>query len=163
MPTPRILAIIAACSLILSLAVTARGQEPLNDEMQAEIDELKSRVDRFFRQLGGAANAAPDADGAIREIVGTGPLRDRTTDVERLIEQAQTLRDARYGAYTGHEAVSVRAVGSDLVFLRYLYKAEHYPVVWYFTFYRATTAGGFKGNWTLISLRFDTKIEALDR
>ena len=144
-------------------AASARAQEPLNDEMQTEVASMKARIDTFFEQLTGGSNGTPDAERAVREIIGSGPLKDRTMEIEKLIDQAQTGLEQRYGAYTGHELASVRNVGEDLVFVRYLYKAERYPIVWYFTFYRTTMAGGFKSDWSLIGLRFDSKIEVLDR
>jgi hypothetical protein len=154
---------VIARSIVLSALLTcvplAIGEEPLSEEMQAEVGALQGRVDQFFRQLG---DRTIDPERPVREIVGSGPLRDRNDEISKLIDQLPML-DQRYGGYTGHEAVSVRALGSDLVFLRYLYKAERFPVVWYFAFYRTTVASGLKRDWTLISLRFDTKIEALER
>ena len=141
----------------------ASAEEPLSDELQAEAAGLKSKVDLFFRQLSdntkGSERAARDA---MEGIVGSGPLKDRSDDISRLIEQAAMLPQ-RYGDYTGHEAVGAKAIGNDLLFLRYLYKGERFPVVWHFAFYRTTTPAGLKREWSLISLRFDTKIETLER
>jgi hypothetical protein len=53
-------------------------------------------------------------------------------------------------------------IGRDLVLLRYLYKGENFPVVWYFTFYRTTAAGETgPGTWRTIAVRFDTDLELL--
>jgi hypothetical protein len=157
----RILPGIAACFVLLVVAAPAHGQEPLSDAMQTEVAELKVRIDLFFKQLAGPT---PDAERAVRDLILDGPLQDRTDEIARLIDQAQPASlEARYGQYTGHEAVSVRPVGSDLVFLRYLYKGKRFPAVWHFAFYRTAGAGGFKTDWSLISLRFDSKIESLDR
>jgi hypothetical protein len=123
--------------VLCCIAPVVCGQEPLNDDR--DVATLKTRVDTFFRQLAGSGNAMPDAERAVREIIGSGPLKDRTMEIDGLIEQAQTVLEQRYGAYTGHEMASVRPVGNDLIFLRYLYKGERYPVVWYFTFYRSTS------------------------
>lgn len=148
--------------LILLLAALPSGvaaAQELSEEMQAEAASLRSRVDLFFRQL---TDATIGPDRAMREIVGNGPLKERNEEIAKLIEQTQMF-DQRFGAYTGHEVVSARAVGSDLIFFRYLYKGERFPVVWHFAFYRTSTASGLKTVWSLISLRFDTKIEALER
>jgi len=157
----RIVPCIVASLTLLVVAAPARSQEPLNDAMQSEVAAIKKRIDVFFVQLAGPT---PDAERAVRDLIGSGPLKDRNDDIARLIDQAQPASlDLRYGVYTGHEAVSERAVGRDLVFLRYLYKGERFPAVWYFAFYRTAGAGGLKTDWSLISLRFDSKIESLDR
>jgi hypothetical protein len=147
--------------LIVALlhALAASAQENVTADMQTEVARTKDTVEAFFGQLAGPM---PDAERAVREIIGDSPLKERTDDVKKLIDQAQSL-DARVGVYKHHELVSSRNVGSDLVFLRYLYKGDKFPVVWHFTFYRTSGPAGLKGNWTLISLRFDTKVEALDR
>lgn len=147
-------------SLLLAIGDTAVfAEEPLSVEMQAEVAALQGKVEVFFRQF---TDKTIGPERAVREIVGSGPLKDRNEDISKLIDQSLSL-DQRYGIYTGHEAVGVRAIGNDLVFLRYLYKGERYPLVWYFTFYRTAIANGLKRDWSLISLRFDTKIDALER
>jgi len=156
------------CCVVSILAITvgvwtAAAEEPLSEEMQGEATALKAKIDVFFRQLGDKTNG-PEAAAreAIGGIVGTGPLKDRSDDLAKLTEQAATLPQ-RYGDYTGHEAAGAKAVGNDLLFLRYLYKGERFPVVWHFAFYRTTSPAGLKREWSLISLRFDTKIDALER
>ena len=128
-------------------------------ETEAEIETLQAKVETFFGNL---TNRAIGPETAVREIVDRGPLKDRNDDIAKLILQAEAL-DQRYGAYTGHEAVGQRAVGKDLIFLRYLYKGEKFPVVWYFTFYRSGANGALIRDWQLISLRFDSKVEALEK
>ena len=154
--------VLILCPLVLAFVVSAAkatAEEPLSEEMQGEVTVLQGRAELFFRQFG---DKTIGPERAVREIVGSGPLKDRNDDISKLIDQALLL-DQRYGVSTGHEPVGVRAVGSDLVFLRYLYKGERFPVVWYFAFYRTSIANGLKRDWSLISLRFDTKIEALER
>lgn len=150
-------AALVALGCVLAIAGMSRAQEPLSDELQAEVSILQGRVDLFFRQL---ADKSLDPERPVREIVGSGPLKDRNDEINRLIDQIPLL-DQRYGVYTGHEAIGVKALGSDLVLLRYLYKAERFPVIWHFAFYRSTVAG-LKRDWTLVLLRFDTKLEQLE-
>jgi hypothetical protein len=143
---------------LLVLTTAGQTQEP-SAETQQEIDLLKGRVDGFFRSL---TDKTLGPERALRELVGNGPLKDRNDDISKLIDQAQTL-DQRFGTYTGHEPASTRVVGNDLVFLRYLYKGDRFPLVWYFTFYRPAPIGGVRRDWTLIAVRFDSRIESLDR
>jgi hypothetical protein len=49
---------------------------------------------------------------------------------------------------------------------RYLFKCENYPVVWHFTYYRvapSADATSSRESWKLISLKFDTQLEAAAR
>jgi hypothetical protein len=154
----RWLVAIVAVAAITLFAPIARGQA-VSGEMGPEIELLQGRVEQFFASL---TNNMVGAENAVRTIVGNGPLKDRNDDINKLIQQAEAL-DQRYGAYTGHEAVSERAVGKDLVFLRYLYKGQKFPVVWHFTFYRNGANGALNRDWQLISLRFDSKVEALEK
>ena len=149
----------AACVLLTLWAGLAGAQEPLSEEMQGEVAALQNKVDLFFRQL---TDKTVGPERAVREIVASGPLKDRNEEISKLIDQASLL-DQRFGAFTGQQPAGVKAVGSDLVFLRYLYKGDRFPVVWYFTFYRTTITPGLKRDWSLIALRFDTKIEALEK
>ena len=145
--------------LLAFMLSSAAAQEPVSAETQQEIEFVKRIADKFFDDL---TDETLGPDRAFRELIGNGPLKDRNEDISKLIDQAQTL-EQRYGAYTGNEMVSSKAVGKDLIFLCYLYKGERFPVVWYFTFYRAEAIGAAKREWSLIALRFDAKIEALEK
>jgi hypothetical protein len=145
---------------LAALASVAAAQEPVSAETEQDIEFVKAKAASFFKSL---TDKTLGPDRAFLELASNGPLQDRTEEIGKLIEQAQTL-DQRYGAYTGNELVAAKAVGSDLIFLRYLYKGERFPVVWYFTFYRAAPiAEGARRPWTLIALRFDARIEALEK
>jgi hypothetical protein len=136
-----------------------RAQEPQRTVSEDDLKTIKARVETFFQSL---TNPTLGPDRAFPELIGNGPLKERTEDIKKLIEQAQTL-DQRYGDYSGHDFASSKAVGADLVFLKYLYKGERFPVVFCFTFYRAGPIGGFDREWSLIGLRFDSRIEALEK
>lgn len=152
--------LLTAVFVALQLGLSARAaQAQASAEPDPEVELLQGRVEQFFANL---TNAMLGPENAVRTIVGNGPLKDRNDDINKLISQAEAL-DQRYGAYLGHEAVGERAVGKDVVFLRYLYKGEKFPVVWHFTFYRTGPNGALNRGWQLISLRFDSKVEVLDR
>lgn len=153
-------AILLGTSLALLLPPPAApAQEALDSEARREVAGLQTKVEGFFADL---TDKATGPATAVRGLVADGPLKLRTEEVAKLIDQASRL-EQRYGAYTGNESVAAKAVGGDLVFLRYLYKAEKFPVVWEFTYYRTETATGLKRDWTLIALKFDTQLEALAR
>jgi hypothetical protein len=154
-PCSAIALLACICAVILPAgSASVAAQEPAVDSPDLKL--VREKVNTFFQNL---TNKSIGGDGALRGIIGNSPLKNRNDDISKLIDQAASL-DERYGAYVGHEEVSARTVGRDLVFLRYLYKGERFPVVWYFTFYRSGNGGR---EWMLIGLRFDSKVDALDR
>ena len=57
-----------------------------------------------------------------------------------------------------------RAGNESLILMKYLYKCEDFPVVFYFTFYRKPERGDLpaeKNDWRVIIVRFDTELELL--
>jgi hypothetical protein len=144
------------------LAVGGNAQEVLDSNTQVEVSMLQSKVKDFFRDLTANTNKTAGADQAVRALVADGPLKERREELTKLIEQAAGL-EQRYGAYTGNESVDAKAIGSDLLRLRFLYKAERFPIVWQFTFYRTQDTAGIKREWSLIALKFDTQLDAIMR
>ena len=147
------------------LAFSANAQESLDSNTQVEVSILQSKVKGFFRDLTDktvGADQAVRADQAVQALVANGPLKERSEELTKLIEQAARL-EQRYGAYTGNEPVDAKAIGSDLLRLRFLYKAEKFPIVWQFTFYRTQDTAGNKRDWSLIALKFDTQLDAVMR
>jgi len=149
---------LALPALMLGAAIVC-AQESQRTVSEDDLKAVKARVETFFQSL---TNPTLGPDRAFPELIANGPLQERTEDIKKLIEQAQTL-DQRYGDYSGHDFASSKAVGADLVFLKYLYRGERFPVVFCFTFYRAGPIGGFDRQWSLIGLRFDSRIEALEK
>ncbi|MCI0358057.1 MAG: hypothetical protein L0211_06220 [Planctomycetaceae bacterium] len=158
MNIPRRRFAIAAVLLALS-ADLAAAQDPLRTVTEDDLKTVKARVETFFQSL---TNPDLGPERAFPELIGNSPLKERTDEIKKLTEQAAAL-DLRYGDYSGHDFASSKAVGADLVFLRYLYKGERFPVVFCFTFYRAGPIGGIERQWSLIGLRFDSRIEALEK
>ena len=92
---------------------------------------------------------------------------DRQEQLTLLMKKTRDLA-TNYGPYRNHERIAARRVGADLVVLKYLYKCENYPVVWYIVFYRDQreprgTEASALDTWRVISLRLDTDLEALAR
>ena len=151
----------AAFAFVLAAfsAAAAASQIPQRTVSEDDLKDVKGRVETFFQSL---TTPTLGPERAFRELIGDGPLKDRTDDIAKLIEQSLTL-EQRFGAYSGHEMASTKTVGGDLIFLRYLYKGERFPVVFYFTFYRAGPIGGVARDWSLIALRFDARVETLEK
>jgi len=120
------------------------------------LENLKTRVAGFFTKL---ADKEQQPKQVFKDILAEGPLAKRNEAIGNLVIRFERLKKD-CGKYLGSEAVFERKAGSDLVILKFLYKAENYPVVWYFTFYHRPDDK--KNKWILISLRFDTRLEQLE-
>jgi hypothetical protein len=125
------------------------------------IDALHQRVSQF---LEGVSLGTPTAtSAAYQELLAGSPLAKQTKAVDALIEKTSQLQE-RFGPYREFEQIAARRVGNDLVLLKYLYKCENFPVVWYFTFYRTPRADippETNDTWRVIIVRFDNELELL--
>lgn len=170
--------------IIISLSVAVfvsqlRPGEPVNAQptgttsgslaAENEYRDLEKRIETFFGEL----QAASSAGKPFEDLLKGGPLSRETEMFAEMGKSLGTIQQ-QFGAYRSNEQISVRTFGKqkDLLIMRYLYKCEHHPVVWYFTFYRssppststtpgagaATTTGG---NWNIIGIRFDTDLDKL--
>jgi hypothetical protein len=116
--------------------------------------EPSARCETF---LAGLRNNVDDAYAA---LLKDGPLprdKDRLSKVVADTKKLFTM-EAHYGkprAENAVERVKAQRIGNDMVLLRYLYKFDQLPVVWYFAFYRT----GEK--WVAVSVRFDHEYELL--
>ncbi len=128
-----------------------------NNPQDPELVELYTNIDLFFRNL---TDSEFTSDIAFRKLLtGSQLALDKNADkVKRLAERIKQF-DEQYGKYVAHERIAVKRIGRDLVLMKYLYKAEHYPVVWHFTFYRPRP--NEKSNWVVIAVKFDTNIQLL--
>lgn len=121
------------------------------------IESLQNQVDVFFETIKSGGNVKK----AYADLLpaGLGSEEDRATLIEETTELEQT-----YGTYRGFERVYVKRVGSDLVFLKYLYKCDRFPVLWHITFYRSgdnSELGADSQRWEVVSIRFDTNLDIL--
>lgn len=118
--------------------------------------QLDARVSGFFQNL---RDVQIGPDKAFAELLTGGPL-EKSDKVKMLIERSNKLEEL-YGTFIRAERVAAKEVGKDLVLLTYLHKAEKYPVVWYFTYYRPPSIVGDEKEWMVISVRFDTRLDRL--
>lgn len=125
------------------------------------IETLEAQASQFFESI-----SLGEVDRAYDELLARSPLRKQEEAIRTLKERTRQIK-ARFGEYRTFEQVGARAVGDDVMVLTYLYKCEQFPVVWHITYYyRPTDARdplATPGSWQVISIRFDTEIEALAR
>lgn len=145
--------------LLASLTSATTAQTP-EDPAVASVSGL---TDGFFNNL---QKADANIKEEFNELLAGGPLGERNrgeggdAKVDKMVESYNSL--AKYGAFIQQERIGVKRVGDDLIFLKYLYKAENYPIVWYFTYYRPVATDLPGEGWKLIALRFDTRLDLLD-
>jgi hypothetical protein len=142
-----------AVALGFSATVNASAQETLDPV----IETLGAKASQFLDGVGRGSTQT-----AFRDLLEGSPLARRTEAVTSLVEQASKLKD-RFGEYRASERIMAKRIGADVVLMRYLYKCDDFPVVWYFTFYRSPARGETEpGNgWRVITVRFDTELELL--
>jgi hypothetical protein len=125
------------------------------------LDPLRATVSLFLEKV-----SAGSTQKAFDDLLKGSPLGTSGQAAARatLIEKTEGLVGL-YGEYRAFEPVSSKRVGNNLVFLKYLYKCENFPVVWYFTFYRPPPRGDRVADsgseWRVIIVRFDTALELL--
>jgi hypothetical protein len=131
----------------------------LAQEAPDPVEELlAARVSLFLETV-----SRSETQSAYDELLRGSHLITQTEACEALIEKTGRI-EAAYGKYREFEAVDTRRIGDDLVLMRYLYKCESFPLVWYFTFYRTPARGESAADsdtWRVITVRFDTRLERL--
>jgi len=145
------LSALLACALATGVA---SGQAPSDPDVQG----LEARANQFLEGV-----SLGSTQSAYQELAVGSLLLKQTKEVEALIKKTDQLKE-RYGPYREFERIAARRVGKDLVLLKYLYKCENFPVVFYFTFYRTPrtdTPTEASNTWRLIIVRFDTELELL--
>jgi hypothetical protein len=148
-----------ASLLALSLACIACSAASAEEKPDPVLELLDGKVKQFLEAV-----SMGDAQSAYQRLLAGSPLAKQTEAVKTLVEKTQGLK-AKYGEYRTFERIAAKRVGNDLVLLKYLYKCEQFPVVWYFTFYRTPqrieAATETPGAWRTVIVRFDTDLERL--
>ncbi len=144
------------------LVIAALGASPAvaqeNDELaDPVVIKLDQRVLRFLEEV-----STTDAADAFDNLLVGSPLLKQTDALDTLVKTSDDV-PARYGAFQGSEQLSTKRIGKDLVLMKYLFKCEQFPLVWYFVFYRdfSRASNASDDPWIVISVRFDTQIEQL--
>jgi hypothetical protein len=137
-------------------ALLAQGQEE-PDAVSPVVAKLDERVKRFLD----AISAGHESDAFDDLLVGSR-LLEQTEEIQTLVDKSKEIKD-RYGPFQETEQIGARRIGKDLVLMKYLFKCESFPVIWYFAFYRdfrrASTATD--NDWVVIAVRFDTQLDGL--
>lgn len=116
---------------------------------------LKNRIQVFFDTI----SEQPNSLSAYQKMFYGSPLTDSSA-----AEMSQKTDDlTKSGTGWTPELLDTKSIGTDLILIRYLYKSETHPVIWYFTFYRppaaTRTADNTSRTWICIGIKFDTNYE----
>ncbi len=147
-------------AFLLAIAMLAHSRASAAQDKTPDkvVEALSSRVQLFLEGV-----SSGQSQKAYQTLLARSDLLKRPADLKKQIESTDAL-ESRYGRYRGFERIAARRVGKDLVLMKYLYKCERFPVVWYFAFYRTPRSKVAKvdnADWRVIVVRFDTNLEAL--
>ena len=148
--------------LILLSTLLAAGRAASGQELAAAEDKVLVALDAHAAQFLEGVSMG-QAQSAYQELLAGSQLLRQSDALKTLIEKTGGL-EKKYGRYWGFEKIAAKRVGDDLVLLKYLYKCENFPVVWYFTFYRTPSPAEppvESRQWRVITVRFDTELELL--
>jgi len=143
--------------VLLAGVRSSPGQE-VPTEKDPVLVALHAKVSQFLEGV-----SLGQAQTAYQELLAGSQLLKKKEALKELTEKTNEL-EKKYGEYREFEQIAAKRVGSDLVLLKYLYKCENFPVVWYFTFYRIPAPGETtpeSDNWRVVIVRFDTELELL--
>lgn len=153
-------AFVAAAALVaggLAGAAAAQTTDATAEEIVAAAD---LRVKAFLDNL---SNKQTPVEQTFETLLKGGPLAGKKQAIEALVARSAEL-ESRYGQFRAAERIETKRIGNDVLLVKYLYKCDNFPVVWYFTFYRdqrPATATSTTRSWSVIAVRFDTEIELL--
>lgn len=156
MRSAEILTATRAFGLLMAIAWGAVGPvKTATAQEDAEIVELSRRVKGFL-----AGIAQPETvNRSFQDLLAGGPLAAEES-VQKLTGRVQKFGQ-RFGAFLEAEQIAAKRVGQDLVLMRFLYKAERFPVVWHVAFYRPVKGNREDAVWTVIRVSFDTDLRLL--
>ena len=153
------------CILLLAFVVGRDGDAlaPSSVEAQtgatgADVEALRASIGNFFENL---SDPNQGSRKAFADLTKNTTLGDNETALTELTDNLK-LVSANFGAYVAYEPVGAKALGSDLIEFRYLYKCQNHPIVWRFIYYRPrpNAADATSVPWTLIGVRFDSNVDA---
>jgi len=151
--------VVAMLAAVMLTVQPSAGQEPAK-EKDPVLTALDARVSQFLEGV-----SLGQSQNAFQELLSGSQLAKQADALKDLIARTNDI-EAKYGKYRAFEQVSAKRVGNDLVLMRYLYKCENFPVVWYLAFYHTPNAADASsktgiGIWRVVAVRFDTNVESL--
>ena len=157
-------AVLVAVAVFMILGSVSKELIAQPESTSLTVSALENRVHIFFDSL--SENIMPTKE-VYQDLLSQSPLFQQAESLNELIVRTDAIPD-KYGAFRKYEKIEAKQYGDDLVFLRYFYKCENYPLIWTFWFYRtpsrsdATSGTVNSTEWRVISLRFDNDLRLLE-
>lgn len=146
--------------MLCAVSLSAQTQEPpaVGAAAGSELEPLAESVQNFFEQI---SNPAEGTKSGLETLLKNSPFEGSAKDemIKTLAEKIDGISQ-QFGSYVSFEPIGVKRIGRDLIVLRYLYKCQNYPLVWYFIFYRPTPSENETAvkNWQVIHLYYDSQL-----
>ena len=161
--------IVAGLVLVIILCVgylQFRTDVVAQTSSETEVSELKSNIQTFFTALEVQPGSQETYLNALR-MMFNGPQIQSSDTLITMAQKTEEMIKIGGNSRWRSEFLDYKPVGNDLIQIRYLYKCDTQPFVWYFTFYRTqpvTRPGEMSSGtrkWNCIGIRFDNDLDSL--
>ena len=145
---------IVFCAVFQSIRTDSSAQPGVDTDIMGT---LQRRIQTFCDSLADGSATAYSSNGT---LFTDSQAQDQAIQ-EMILKTDELIKGGRWQ----YEYLDAKPVGKDIILVRYLYKSELRPVVWYFTFYRSPTTrpgetAASPRTWNCIGVRFDTNLDA---
>ncbi|MGI5831886.1 MAG: hypothetical protein ACOX6D_05050 [Thermoguttaceae bacterium] len=152
---------LSAFFFLLSFTVwidKTQGQSQTTPPSGSGFESQTGLVQDFFEQI---SNTAEGPQKGLETLLKNSPFEEnaKAEMIKTLAGKIEGI-SGQFGSFVSYELIGTKKIGRDLVVLRYLYKCQNYPIVWYFVFYRPLPADSNTTNkqWQIIHLYYDSQL-----
>jgi hypothetical protein len=129
----------------------------------SDIANFRGQILAFFAAIETQPSNLSTIQNAYQKILVAGQQTQDTEFLLTMVEKTDVM--LKVGTRWTPEFLDSKSVGTDLIQIRYLYKCDTQPFVWYFTFYRTQTRPNdpptSTRSWNCIGIRFDNDLDSL--
>ena len=131
---------------------------------ETDVTEPKNNIQNFFATFDAPLGSSLDAYQTAYKMLLTGQ-QAQDKDIPEMADKTDEM--IKGGNRWRSEFLDYKSAGTDLIQIRYLYKCDTHPVIWYFTFYRSQTGTRIgeispaPRKWNCIGIRFDNDYDTL--
>ena len=112
----------------LFLADSTSGQ--MGTSADGDVTVLSKKIDTFFNSV-----SSEQVEVGYKDLLAGTLLEKKAEAVKNLVDRTKEL-ESRFGKFISSEEIGVEKIGKDVIVLKYLYKCDQFPIMWYFTYYR---------------------------
>ena len=143
---------------IFCFIIHSRPEVAAQAPTESETAALQRRIETFFDSI----TEFSDSTRAYQAMFQGTQTPD--SEIQKMVQETNRLTKTTRWKF---EHLDTKKVGMDIILVRYLYKSETYPVVWYFTFYRSQTGPrssesvSSAGAWNCLGVKFNNDTDSL--